>query len=528
MRVDVIDNFQDFNSLRNNWDAVYEADPEARFFLSWMWLSQWLPALRTHWLILAVKPKADASDYIAFFPLRIGTKLRKGVGFYNEIHMAGNYSADYTGFICTPDAQHFAIPALARYLKKLNWACIHLEYISASEERRRLFFDHFSPKKFNIVEGQRINKGDINNGDINNCLCPSVILPGDWDAYLNNNLSSNTRQKVRRFLRTIENDSTFRITHTQADTVERDLKILLEFWRSKWGARKGKRLGSIMKSNYRMLLRSFQNGSLFLPVLWREETPLCALASLIDRQKKSLLFYIGGRDESFNNPPPGTVLHAHSIQYAISQGITTYDFLRGNEQYKYSFGGQDHRIHCFQLSTKTGRNLGEKLDRRTLRDVLQHATKAHQAGDLDAAERGYRQVLDVDSTNQGALYCLGQLMVTKGNHNAAVRHFRSLVAVKPDLSKAWFRLGNSLKALGLFAEAADAYREVIKRQPGSTAAHYGLGNTLMKLGKVDAAIAAFAALRSLRPDDTKIEAYLADALGKAKNPPLKGEIVTRH
>jgi CelD/BcsL family acetyltransferase involved in cellulose biosynthesis len=75
-------------------------------------------------------------------------------------------------------------------------------------------------------------------------------------------------------------------------------------------------------------------------VLWREETPLGALASFVDPQKASLLFYIGGRDESVDNPPPGLVLHAHSIRHAIANGFRTYDFLRGNEGYKYSLGAQ--------------------------------------------------------------------------------------------------------------------------------------------------------------------------------------------
>ena len=102
MLIDVIDNFGDFKRLKDNWDTVYEADPEAQFFLSWTWLSQWLPA-RPHWFILAAKPTQD-SRYVAFFPLRLRTKLRHGLGFHNEISMAGNSGADYTGLLCLPDS----------------------------------------------------------------------------------------------------------------------------------------------------------------------------------------------------------------------------------------------------------------------------------------------------------------------------------------------------------------------------------------------------------------------------------------
>lgn len=72
--------------------------------------------------------------------------------------------------------------------------------------------------------------------------------------------------------------------------------------------------------------------------------PIGALSILIDTKKRSLLFFLGGRDMTVNNPPPGFVLHAHSIRYAIKNGFRTYDFLRGNEPYKYLFGAREREI----------------------------------------------------------------------------------------------------------------------------------------------------------------------------------------
>jgi CelD/BcsL family acetyltransferase involved in cellulose biosynthesis len=65
---------------------------------------------------------------------------------------------------------------------------------------------------------------------------------------------------------------------------------------------------------------------------------------LIDERKAVMHFCIVGRDESFNDPSPGLVLHAHSIRMAIARGIRTYDFMRGNEPYKYSFGACDRQV----------------------------------------------------------------------------------------------------------------------------------------------------------------------------------------
>ena len=414
MFIDVIDNFEDFKRLKDNWDAVYEADPEAQFFLSWTWLSQWLLAARPNWFILAAKQTRDASSYVAFFPLRLRTKLKHGSGFHNEISMAGNSGADYTGLICFPDSHHRAIPALAKFLKTLNWTRICLENVRISDQRLRLMLAHFPPRAFNVAEAERINAVD----NINNCICPLVHLPGDWDSYLDS-LSANSRQKVRRFLRMVENDSTYRITHAQSDTVERDVDTLLKLWSARWGSRKGDRLNTMVKSSRMVLLNCFQNGSLLLPVLWREEAPLGALAIYVDRPKASFLFFIGGRDDTVQTPPPGLVLHAHSIRHAIAHGFRTYDFLRGNEAYKYSFGARERRIHCLAVSTRTGRNLGEKLDRRSVPAVLQHIAELLRRGNLAEAERGYRQILAIEPAHQAARQGLDRVRASKCDYGAS-------------------------------------------------------------------------------------------------------------
>ena len=53
IRIDVIDTFSAVQRLEQNWNEVYDADPDAQFFLSWRWLSGWLGQIVTPWLILA-------------------------------------------------------------------------------------------------------------------------------------------------------------------------------------------------------------------------------------------------------------------------------------------------------------------------------------------------------------------------------------------------------------------------------------------------------------------------------------------
>lgn len=489
MRIDVFEGLDAFRRLRANWEAVYDADPEAQFFLSWVWLHEWLKDDKTSWFVLAAQPDGR-DDYVAFFPLRLKTKKNSNGIAVNEISFAGKGLSDYAGFICTPAHEADAIPAFARHLKRQNWARLNFDCLSASQQRQKLLLDAFSSKGFMFREMQNINKRD----QINNNICPHLPLPDDWDAYLAT-LGSNTRQKFRRFLRKLDEGEEFRVTVAEdIEAAERDVDTLLDFWTAQWGERKGTRLAGLLRTNRTMLLRCFEQGVLFLPVLWQGDKPLTVLGSFNDTRKRALLFMIGGRDQAFQGPiPTGLALHAWSIRHAISQGYKSYDFLRGNEPYKYLFGATDRIIRHVIVRTRNGRNLGKVLDERSLPAVLKHAIAEHRQGKLAQAEIGYRQVLKVKPDSVQAHYGLGQLLAQKGNHVAAVRAFRRVIAIKPDSEKAWMRLAKSLEAAKRPADAAEAYQSLLDVKPDYLPAYKPLGTVLRKLGREREADAAFAA-----------------------------------
>ena len=459
MRVDIIEDFEIFAQLKDNWHALYDADPEAQLFLSWEWMSRWLAQLQGPWFILAAREDSHADRYAALFPMRLRIKMNRSGRFFNEINMAGNYAADYTGLICDPAVQERAISAFAKHLRKMNWARIHFENLCVTEQRARQLLAYFPAKLFRTTEIEHIGKTDR----INNCICPFATLPSDWDTYLQG-LSANTRQKIRRFLKTVETDARYTITHADQSSIESDLESLLQLWKDRWGKRKGKRADSIIRSNREMLRRCFESGLLVMPVLRANGRPVTAMAVLRDVRKRSLLFYMAGRDETFDELPAGLVLHAHMIRDAIANGFTRYDFLRGNEPYKYSFNVKEHRIRCIQVSTRDGFNLGHRLDPRSVPSALQRATQLHQAGHTAEAQRGYQQILEADSTNAGALYRLGQLKTMERDHRAAWRLFRKLVTVRPTAPKAWLWLARSCRALDRQEEAASALREATRLQ----------------------------------------------------------------
>jgi tetratricopeptide (TPR) repeat protein len=457
-------------------------------------------------LILAAKSDTNDSSYVAFFPLKVTLNQQEGGGFDTKLCMAGNSMADYTGLICLPGYEEEVIPAFAAYIQQqLTWSTFDVQNILETDTRMSLFLRHFSGDKFELSQHRVPNPRE----NTNNYIAPYVSLADDWDQYLQNYIGSNTRQKIRRFLKKIESDE-FHITHVDANNLESHIEILLKFWESKWRDKKGDNCDVIMDYVRAILRHCFENNCLYLPVLWKGDTPLGAIANFVDVHQKAMLFSITGRDETFKNPPPGLILHADAIRYAIQNGFKIYDFLRVNEEYKYSFGAKERRIQHIVAKYKDCQN--RQLDVRIIPLALQLTVQEHRANRLTEAEQGYRQILEAQSNHPEALYGLGVLMRQKGEYQTAENLLKSLLQVQPNSIKALFSLGNLYQAQGQLSSAIEAYNQVLALQPQAIAVYNNLGYALHQQGYVEDAIACYQKALSLQPDCVEAEVNLANAL----------------
>lgn len=502
MRIDVIETNADLDAARPDWERVYDSDPHARYFLSWRWMRSYLGS-RKRWFVLALREKAEGSPYVAFLPLRLVTTrdARTGV-FSDEIYMAGNHAADYTGLLCDPAYEAHAARGFGLFLKSQNWSHLHLDNFSGPRARCDALLATLDGPELSL------RKTDRHDGaGIDHAVCPVATLPDSWQAYLDANLSSQTRQKLRRFLRQVESDSSYDISVAMAETIDRDLDALFALWRRKWGAIKGKQAEKIVGTSRQILLEAFHRGDLLLPVLRHGDRPIGALASFLDRRKGRVLFYIAGRDEDWKTPSPGLVLHAYSIRKAIADGFTRYDFLRGNEPYKYAYGVVDEPLHCITVSTRSGRNLHESLNLRSIAHVYDCGVKLYAAGDRKAAETAFEQVISACPDHLNARFGLAILMFDRGQLQEAENALASIAAKSSNAVPVLVRLGDAQLALEKFTDAAKTFAIVVSEKPDNVQAHFKLGTALAASDRKAEAVKAFRVLQRLRSDDPQLRAY---------------------
>ena len=319
MQITSIVDLHQFDKLKENWDSVYAADPYATVFLSWAWLRGWFEVIPYNWLVLAVKPDSGSSS-VAFLGLSVQCIQDDGAGRLCTLRMGGNPLADYTGFVCLPEFEDRAIASLAAFVQQqLTWDVFQIKDVF--DLRIDSFLKYFSPNKFEIQNTKGIS-------------CPYVNLPVSWPQYLQDCLSPATRQSLVRKFRRFENLPGGRITEIEAGNVDIQIETLLTLWQMRWGV-----MPEHILNQYRSIFRRcFENHCLWLTILLDGIEPITGMVAFIDYKRKSFGFYITGFDEKFAKLSPGQLIVGYSIRYAIENGFQIYDFLRGDERYKFSFG----------------------------------------------------------------------------------------------------------------------------------------------------------------------------------------------
>ena len=106
--------------------------------------------------------------------------------------------------------------------------------------------------------------------------------------------------------------------------------------------------------------------------------------------------------------------------------------------------------------------------------ILQVAYKAFEAGDLDAAEAGYRRALEVVPRHPNALEGLGALLMKTDRHGEALDTFQALLSVDPDNAAAAAALLGASRSEDATATASDL-KHLVQLHPDSPHLRFALG-----------------------------------------------------
>jgi hypothetical protein len=180
-------------------------------------------------------------------------------------------------------------------------------------------------------------KVDIMNED----TTPTITLPSSYEEYLTS-LSHKDRHELERKLRKFIRENPTAHIETSTNT-EEDIHILLTLM--KMDTRKQTFL-SPEYENFFLLLPSNFPEELALNFLYIDEEPVAGIVAF-QNYSTFYLYNSGFNQEKY--PGSGFYLKASHIRTAIEMHKTTYNFLQGNERYKYELGGKDAPVFSIRI-----------------------------------------------------------------------------------------------------------------------------------------------------------------------------------
>jgi len=171
---------------------------------------------------------------------------------------------------------------------------------------------------------------------------PYIPLPDDFDAYLAG-IDKKQRHEIRRKLRNVTQslaEGSLYITEDPGQ-LESDVNTFINMMEQ--DPNKRAFLTDAMREHlHRTAQTAFEGGWLNLAFFTLDGNKAAANFSFLFNNR--LWLYNSAWEWDYREFSPGWVLLAYLIEWAINNQLDEFDFMRGDEPYKYKFGGIDRRI----------------------------------------------------------------------------------------------------------------------------------------------------------------------------------------
>jgi CelD/BcsL family acetyltransferase involved in cellulose biosynthesis len=360
-----------FESIdRATWDRVASLNPYATPFSTWAFHRAWWDAYGSnghdHTLVVTDPSAADGDRIVAIAPLMHrhvvepsdvdthttirhtdGPELTSVEPTACAVYFGASYHADYATLLAHPADMPRAADAIVEELAGEHpidpWSVIDLRRLRQADPATDILAAAFGKRE--VGEGWTLN---LEREDV----CPVIRLPqgADIDGFLAT-LGKKERHEIRRKVRRAEEAGTVALEESK-DPVA-DLETFIDLHQARWGERglfpptPG---GHQARVFVRRLFELFSEARIADPAYPTVHLSFLTVdgkrigASIHFETAGSLLYYNAGIDPEARALSPGVVLLERLVRRALERGKCRVDLLRGDEPYKYEWGGVDEPV----------------------------------------------------------------------------------------------------------------------------------------------------------------------------------------
>jgi CelD/BcsL family acetyltransferase involved in cellulose biosynthesis len=340
LTIETISDPENFRALRDEWNTLAH-DAGASVFQTWQWSWHWWRVYGRGKKLLIIVAR-DNAKLVALAPLYavasyLGLPL-KVVSFLGTEH------ADYLDMLVEPGRDD-ALTRIVEHLFTLpKWDAVDL---------------HQLPAQSRLIEPAKVlaDGADLPCDVLEHDTAYACALPVTWEEFIAG-LSKKFRWNVQYYRRRLERDHDFLIREGGCNSVKADMALFFKLHQKRFLEKK--KPGAYLNPKFRRFHTELaadlcEAGWLRLYVLELDGKDIAVLYAF--SFGGSLYYYLGGFEPQWGGLSVSTVLIAQSIQEAIAQGLTNYDFLRGDEPYKQKWRAapaRNHRIIIRRPGKKAG------------------------------------------------------------------------------------------------------------------------------------------------------------------------------
>lgn len=324
-----------FETLAPEWDELLARSVHAPFFMRHAYQRTWWQCLGNDDLVV-ITVRSEDGQLVGLAPL------------YGSTNAAGQRELSFVG--CVDISDYLDLLVDRDYVEAVHLALLDCLAGGNGPAWDRLYLcslTHNSVTHTRLAEAVRGRgwQATVQQQDV----CPVITLPDSWDDYLAG-LDKKQRHEIRRKMGKIEREAETRWYALESETglaevMERFIQLHQKSAQAKedfWSEE---------------LIRFFKTVALeiaragWLKLFFIEVNGVEAAAMLCFDYNNEFLLYNSGYDpDQFASLSPGNVLTAYTIQEAIRLGRRRYDFLRGDEIYKFRFGAVAEPVYDLSIS----------------------------------------------------------------------------------------------------------------------------------------------------------------------------------
>jgi len=353
-----------FAGVKAEWRELF-AKTNCSPFMAWEWMSVWFDSFGANKDPIILKAYRG-DTLVAILPLLLATQKVLGMTFRRLSFIGdGIGGADHLDIIAKPADKHAALSAIFELLQR-EFDIQQIQLESLTDGSITLAF----LKEIRSAGNEKFP----GFSESTTAACPQINLSEGWDSVLKRSKRSDNFKRRLKKLQKLHNFE-FRST-TSPSNINEAFERFLYLHEQRWSSAGGSELtGHPMLIEFqRRIVQSLSiTGLVRFDELWVDGKCTSSVYGLDNG--RTFYYYNSGYDLEYSHLSVGLVLLGLSVKGAIERGDTLYDFLRGNEDYKFDWANRTEHLVTVSLHERSLPGWGYEVARQGVAGI-QTAAKA--------------------------------------------------------------------------------------------------------------------------------------------------------